>query len=258
MLSYYSVLGIGSLRSFCVAVSIVAGSLTCTRLFPFYIIVLEILSNHLLVMMRSSSFRSFLASAFLPLLVLCYYARPSLAIERYRTAVLDLIRDHHAGHTDPKVRAKVAKIIQEYAGSDEADPSDVLFAIGSSIFGASMPEIEKQHPVHDDDPPFTVVGFDYMKEFIRDVFVGYGVTPERAEICADVLIESDKRGIDSHGLGRGRIDILKGTRSAGSETIRFNDRSRTFTRIRSPFFEISGASSSVYRIKTTPRRRASF
>jgi len=126
-----------------------------------------------------------------------------LAIERYRTAVIDLIRDHHAGHTDPLVRSKVAEIIREYAASDEADPSDVLFAIGSSIFGAPMPEIEKLHPHHDTDPPQnSIVDFDYMKEFITDVFVSYGVTPERAEICADVLIESDKRGIDSHGLGR--------------------------------------------------------
>jgi len=140
--------------------------------------------------------------SFLSVLLLIAWARPALAIEKYRAAVIELIRNHHAGHIDPVVRGKVAAIIKEYAASDEADPSDVLFAIGSSIFGTPMPEIEKQHPVHDDDPPFKIVDFDYMKEFIRDVFVSYGVTPERAEICSDVLIESDKRGIDSHGLGR--------------------------------------------------------
>ena len=37
---------------------------------------------------------------------------------------------------------------------------------------------------------------------MKDVFLSYGVTPERAETCSEVLIESDKRGIDSHGLGR--------------------------------------------------------
>ena len=85
---------------------------------------------------------------------ICSPSTGVLAIERYRTAVIDLIRDHHAGHTDPEVRSKVAEIIREYAASDEADPSDVLFAIGSSIFGAPMPEIEKLHPHHDhDDPP---------------------------------------------------------------------------------------------------------
>jgi len=35
-----------------------------------------------------------------------------------------------------------------------------------------------------------------------DVFRGIGIPEEDARICADVLITSDKRGIDSHGIGR--------------------------------------------------------
>lgn len=31
-----------------------------------------------------------------------------------------------------------------------------------------------------------------------DVFLSYGVTPERAEVCAEVLVESDRRGIDRY------------------------------------------------------------
>lgn len=38
--------------------------------------------------------------------------------------------------------------------------------------------------------------------FIEDAFVGYGVPRDDAKICADVLLESDKRGIESHGLNR--------------------------------------------------------
>lgn len=38
--------------------------------------------------------------------------------------------------------------------------------------------------------------------FITDAFVGYGVPREDAEICTDVLLESDKRGIESHGCNR--------------------------------------------------------
>jgi LDH2 family malate/lactate/ureidoglycolate dehydrogenase len=41
-----------------------------------------------------------------------------------------------------------------------------------------------------------------MECFIRDVFIGLGVPEDDARICADVLITSDKRGIDSHGIGR--------------------------------------------------------
>lgn len=46
------------------------------------------------------------------------------------------------------------------------------------------------------------IDFDTMEKFMVDVFVGIGVPEEDARICADVLITSDKRGIDSHGIGR--------------------------------------------------------
>jgi LDH2 family malate/lactate/ureidoglycolate dehydrogenase len=44
--------------------------------------------------------------------------------------------------------------------------------------------------------------FDEMREFMRLTFIATGVPPDEAATCADVLIESDKRGIDSHGVGR--------------------------------------------------------
>ena len=44
--------------------------------------------------------------------------------------------------------------------------------------------------------------FDILENFMVDVFKGIGVPEEDARICADVLITSDKRGIDSHGVGR--------------------------------------------------------
>ncbi|HOP63718.1 MAG TPA: Ldh family oxidoreductase, partial [Spirochaetota bacterium] len=44
--------------------------------------------------------------------------------------------------------------------------------------------------------------FDLVRDFMRDVFIKIGVPEKDAEVSADVLIESDKRGIDSHGLNR--------------------------------------------------------
>jgi L-2-hydroxycarboxylate dehydrogenase (NAD+) len=38
--------------------------------------------------------------------------------------------------------------------------------------------------------------------FIEDAFVGYGVPRDDAKICTDVLLSSDKRGIESHGCNR--------------------------------------------------------
>ena len=43
---------------------------------------------------------------------------------------------------------------------------------------------------------------DTLRRFMVDVFVGVGVPKDEADICADVLIASDLRGIESHGVGR--------------------------------------------------------
>ncbi len=44
--------------------------------------------------------------------------------------------------------------------------------------------------------------FDLLEAFMVDVFKGIGVPDADARICAEVLIGADKRGIDSHGVGR--------------------------------------------------------
>jgi len=41
-----------------------------------------------------------------------------------------------------------------------------------------------------------------LKRFMHDVFLRLGVPEDDAAICADVLITSDLRGIESHGIGR--------------------------------------------------------
>lgn len=54
--------------------------------------------------------------------------------------------------------------------------------------------------------------WDLISDFVTDAFVGYGVPRKDAEICTDVLLESDKRGIESHGCNRFKpiyIDRIK-------------------------------------------------
>ena len=46
------------------------------------------------------------------------------------------------------------------------------------------------------------VPWEQMNAFLTDAFVGYGVPREEAAICADVLLEADRRGIESHGCNR--------------------------------------------------------
>jgi L-2-hydroxycarboxylate dehydrogenase (NAD+) len=41
-----------------------------------------------------------------------------------------------------------------------------------------------------------------LKNFIKDVFIKGGVPKEDAETCAEVIIASDIKGIESHGIGR--------------------------------------------------------
>jgi L-2-hydroxycarboxylate dehydrogenase (NAD+) len=43
---------------------------------------------------------------------------------------------------------------------------------------------------------------EMLENFMRDVFIGLGVKKEDAEIIANVLITSDLRGIESHGIQR--------------------------------------------------------
>lgn len=46
------------------------------------------------------------------------------------------------------------------------------------------------------------LAFDLAEAFVHDVFTGMGVPEQDARVCGDVLLTADKRGIDSHGIGR--------------------------------------------------------
>ena len=53
-----------------------------------------------------------------------------------------------------------------------------------------------------DSNKIVYIDWDTLISFMTDAFVGYGVPRGEAEICADVLAEADRRGIDSHGCNR--------------------------------------------------------
>ena len=48
----------------------------------------------------------------------------------------------------------------------------------------------------------SIVSWPLIEAFVRDVFIGYGVPAEDAEICTDLILEAERRGIPSHGLNR--------------------------------------------------------
>ena len=41
-----------------------------------------------------------------------------------------------------------------------------------------------------------------ITDFVTEVFTRYGVPAADAAICADILLEADRRGIESHGVNR--------------------------------------------------------
>ena len=118
-------------------------------------------------------------------------------VEIKRKALLDLIGKHPQGHIDnEEVRDEFATLLQEYADLPGVDPLDVIFVIGSTVYDVTV-----VHP-HERPEPTCIIDFDYMKGFMKEVFLAYGVEENHAETCSEVLIEADRRGIDSHGLGR--------------------------------------------------------
>ena len=46
------------------------------------------------------------------------------------------------------------------------------------------------------------IPWNLIHDFMKDAFVAYGLPEGDAEICTDVLMESDRRGIESHGCNR--------------------------------------------------------
>jgi L-2-hydroxycarboxylate dehydrogenase (NAD+) len=52
------------------------------------------------------------------------------------------------------------------------------------------------------DHSILYVPVDVLQNFMVDVFIGLGVPPDDARLCSEVLIRSDLRGIESHGVGR--------------------------------------------------------
>ncbi|GMH73344.1 hypothetical protein TrST_g2398 [Triparma strigata] len=119
--------------------------------------------------------------------------------------LLDLIATP-GSHTDATLKVKFSTLLDSY--KDEAGVNaltDPLFKIGALLYGytpttsTSTSTSTSPAPAKSSD---CIIPFDYMTSFMYDTFLSYGVSPSNAKICADVLIEADKRGIDSHGIGR--------------------------------------------------------
>lgn len=101
------------------------------------------------------------------------------------------------------IRSSFATKLQAYAKSPDVAKDDVLVAIGTKIYGVSLEEADSNGSKRNiGQASEVIIEFEYMKQFMKDVFLSYDCTEDQAETSSEVLIEADKRGIDSHGLGR--------------------------------------------------------
>jgi len=57
------------------------------------------------------------------------------------------------------------------------------------------------------EPMMTNIQVDELQHFMKIAFIKLGVSEQDAQTCAEILITSDLRGIESHGVGRLRMYV---------------------------------------------------
>lgn len=113
-----------------------------------------------------------------------------------RNELLKIIGENPSGHLNPKIVNAFSTKLKAYAEAPGIDYSDVIFAIGSSVYGVEV-EVDaksnKQQKTENSNGPSSapseapvIIGFDYMKQFMKDVFISYGCTEEQAETSSEV------------------------------------------------------------------------
>jgi len=71
-----------------------------------------------------------------------------------------------------------------------------------------------------------------LEKFMKEVFIELNVPPEDAEICADILIQSDLRGIESHGCQRLKMYYDRIVQGIQSPTTKLTIKKETATTAR--------------------------
>ena len=135
---------------------------------------------------------SYLTTWAISVLVLIASSAQGISNLRIREDLLNLIKNNPSGHLNAIIRKEFSNKLQEFAETD-VDQSDIIFAIGASVFGVDIIPPKKVHDDEEEEEGPVIVDFDYMQQFMKDVFLSYGCTEQQAEISSDVLIESDKR-----------------------------------------------------------------
>ncbi|MBY8984737.1 MAG: Ldh family oxidoreductase [Candidatus Lokiarchaeota archaeon] len=93
-----------------------------------------------------------------------------------------------------------------------------------------MVENTLEETINSSSDDIVYIEFEILKQFMKDVFIGLEVPEDHAELIADVLIISDLRGIDSHGIQRCKMyydRIKEGIYNPQTEIDIINDNNAT-------------------------------
>ncbi|CAJ1438836.1 unnamed protein product [Effrenium voratum] len=105
-----------------------------------------------------------------------------------------------AGLENGEVKLAYKKLVAEFLHAG-GPADDLIVKIGAQFFGCPLGK--SRGPVGDSPLPGSkLLDFDYLEKFMVDCFMASGCPEKESKISANVLIEADKRGIDSHGIGR--------------------------------------------------------
>uniref|UniRef100_A0A7S1BHK5 Malate dehydrogenase n=1 Tax=Corethron hystrix TaxID=216773 RepID=A0A7S1BHK5_9STRA len=119
-----------------------------------------------------------------------------------REKIFGLIARHPGGaNVTSEVQLEYSALLSSFLSAG-GDSSDIVVSIGAKLYGYVAPVSTTPSAPSSPKDPDVIIDFDYMRQFMKEVFIAYGCPEDRADISADVLIEADYRGIDSHGLGR--------------------------------------------------------
>uniref|UniRef100_A0A7S1TC16 Malate dehydrogenase n=2 Tax=Compsopogon caeruleus TaxID=31354 RepID=A0A7S1TC16_9RHOD len=120
-------------------------------------------------------------------------------LEQLRSELVSLLSQVRDSVTD-NVRTSMQDWMARW-DAQGGSRQEVLVKIASEILGMT----ENALPKKVDPAPvveFQRVEFEFLEEFMKDVFIAEGAPEKEAAIAAHVLITADRRGIDSHGIGR--------------------------------------------------------
>ncbi len=132
----------------------------------------------------------------------------SAELESLKAEAASLLASVGANNT-PSIADRYNSICQSFL-SLGGDSNDMIIRIGETMFNffvkGGMNDRSQQGPCPDDPLPGSIIlDFDYLETFMYNCFLSVGVPEKEAKVSANVLIEADKRGIDSHGVGRLKV-----------------------------------------------------